>query len=102
MSREKIEELTCESCLHHFACKANSEYVPTPCCAYEDKSVYRKQSENMVEIVRCKDCRACDHCYPAKAKGEEAIEGWYCNFYKRYVKPNDFCSYGAKMKGGAE
>ena len=55
---------------------------------------YRKQSE----VVRCKDCLSCNHCYPVKEKGKEAIEGFYCYTHKRYVKPDDFCSF-AKMKG---
>lgn len=43
MSKEK--EIKCEDCLHHFACEVNSEYVPSPCRAFEDKQGYRKQSE---------------------------------------------------------
>lgn len=51
MSKEKqIEEMACKNCLHHFACLVNSEYVPTPCRAYEDKAAYRKQSENTIEL----------------------------------------------------
>ncbi|MBR2388174.1 MAG: hypothetical protein IKB02_05330 [Clostridia bacterium] len=49
------------------------------------------------EVIRCKDCINCDHCYPAKEKGKEAVEGWYCISHKRYVKPEDFCSF-AKLK----
>lgn len=50
------------------------------------------------EVIRCKDCINCDHCYPAKAIGEEAIEGWYCISHKRYVKPEDFCSFAELKK----
>ena len=45
MKEKQIEEMTCENCLHHFACLVNSEYVPSPCPAYENKSEYRKQNE---------------------------------------------------------
>lgn len=48
MSKEK--EIKCEDCLHHFACEVNSEYVPSPCRAFEDKQGYRKQSENVIEV----------------------------------------------------
>ena len=54
MSRDKrTEDMPCENCLHYRACLVNSEYVPTPCCAYEDKAGYRKQSEveNIQEII---------------------------------------------------
>lgn len=50
MSEEQIETRACEDCLHYFACRVNSEYVPTPCCAYENKAGYRKQSENVIEL----------------------------------------------------
>jgi hypothetical protein len=53
---------------------------------------------HVVEVVRCKDCAACDRCYPAKALGEEAAVGWYCKFRKTYVKPNDFCSHGERKE----
>lgn len=45
MKEKQIEEMTCENCLHHFACLVNSEYVPSPCPAYENKSECRKQNE---------------------------------------------------------
>ena len=41
---KQIEEMACENCLHHYACVVNSEYVPSPCRAYESKAGYRKQS----------------------------------------------------------
>ena len=58
---------------------------------------YRKQSENTVEVVRCKDCKY------FKMAGTTPR----CNFYKGLattVNPQtDYCSYGEpKMKGGAE
>ena len=43
--KQAIEEMDCKNCLHHLACLVNCEYVPTPCCAYEDKAGYRKQIE---------------------------------------------------------
>ena len=50
MSNKQIEEMACENCLHHLACLVNSEYVPTPCPAYEDKAEYRKVPENIGEF----------------------------------------------------
>ena len=54
----------------------------------------RCPTADVVKVVRCWECKCCDLCYPAKAIGEEAIEGYYCNMFKQYRKPNDFCSYG--------
>ena len=51
MSKEKqIEERDCGNCLHLYACALNSEYLPTPCNAYESKAGYRKQSEGEWKI----------------------------------------------------
>jgi hypothetical protein len=57
---------------------------------------YRKQSENMVEVVRCKECRNCEKV--------PSILGTvlYCNEWCKDVTEDTFCSFGAKMKGGAE
>ena len=84
MSKEKIEEVACENCLHHLACLVNSEYVPTPCCAYEDKAGYRKQSDG--EWVRY---------------GYDSQECSLCGSVNTNYLNNNFCpNCGAKMKGG--
>lgn len=64
-------------------------------------ALYRNELINMptadvVEVVRCRDCKRCNLCYPVKAIGEEASEGWNCMLYSRYVKPDDYCSCGER------
>lgn len=62
---------------------------------------YRKQSENTVEVVRCKDCVWWEarSCGSVVGKCENPING----LASEYVDDSDFCSYGRpKMKGGAE
>lgn len=54
---------------------------------------------DVVEVVRCKECKHCELRYPAKAIGEEAIEGYYCYPNQRYVKSTDFCNYGERSEG---
>lgn len=51
---------------------------------------------DVVEVVRCKDCKYCEVFYPCKAIGEESIEGHCCRLHNAYRKPTDFCSYGIK------
>ena len=51
---------------------------------------------DVVEVVRCKDCKCCEQCYPAKAKGDEAVVGWYCKIRNKHMQPDDFCSYGER------
>lgn len=66
---------------------------------------YRKQSENTVEVVRCKDCE-----YWTEVSFD-AITEWHWGECRKPLgdyrdcdtAEHDFCSYGeAKMKGGAE
>ena len=51
---------------------------------------------DVVPVVRCKDCRDCEMCYPEKLLEKEATQAWLCKRYKRYRKQDDFCSYGEK------
>lgn len=51
---------------------------------------------DIVEVVRCKDCVECDHCYPRKDKGGEAIEGYYCYYHKRWVNASYYCGDGER------
>ena len=59
---------------------------------------YRKQSENTVEVVRCKDC---EHY----GLNSPIVKNKHCLYFSGYdeifTEPNDYCSF-AKMKGGAE
>lgn len=83
--KEQIEEMACEKCLHHLACLINSEYVPTPCPAYEDKAGYRKQSE-VIEEYRKK----------VYSKMEK-----YTVFGREYIQ-RIMREVEKEMKGGAE
>ena len=90
MSEEK--QIECASCLHYNACLINSEYVPSPCRAYENNAGYRKQSEGewiSNELGGYKYAFYCSEC--------GWVDGYPFNDRHKYC-PN--C--GAKMKGGAE
>lgn len=77
----------CEVCLHYGACLLNSEYMPTPCAMWEDKSDHRKQSEG--EWVSTDGAfTVCSNC----ETWSDVLQGT-ANF--------NFCpNCGAKMKGG--
>ena len=52
-----------------------------------------KLASDVVEVVRCKDCKYCEHI------NDEFAKDWYqCkrrgNFAKK--KPTDYCSYGER------
>lgn len=53
---------------------------------------------DVVEVVRCKDCRHCEHFYPEKQIGKEAREAYYCAIGKLTVSANHFCSYGERRE----
>ena len=90
MSKEKqIEEMACENCLHHYACVVNSEYVPSPCKAYESKADYRKQKVGEWKLGKSGCMYFCSDCNYA-AHPREVDEWSYCP------------KCGAKMRGGAK
>ena len=85
--------MTCKDCIHYGICTFNltgNEW---------SKCFHFKNKADVVEVVRCKDCKHCELRYPAKAIGEEAIEGYYCYPNQRYVKSTDFCNYGERSEG---
>ena len=84
---KQIEEMACENCLHHYACVVNSEYVPSPCKAYESKAGYHKQSVG--EWMTKGDIFKSYHCS-------------VCNYSVDYPKQKTtYCpECGAKLKDG--
>lgn len=58
-------------------------------------------NNDVVAVVRCKDCKSCDKFYPSKRIGEEPELEYFCEKEKRTTRPDDFCSYG-KRKDGVE
>jgi hypothetical protein len=111
MNKEKqiIEEMAYDICVDRKAnfadgCRVCSHHENR--CLYQDIACslynkgYRKQSENMVEVVRCKDCK--HYCLSDFRKPNEPRWCELSRDGEEYPKPNDFCSRGAKMKGGAE
>ena len=63
---------------------------------------YRKQDEDTVEVVRCKDCKfnvanmEKDPLDITDYSGDDIV----CSYFMTDgLEPTDFCSYGAKMKG---
>lgn len=108
MSEEKqIEEMAnamcnlgepnCQECANHW------EFVTVPKCDLVERAEclynagYRKKSEDIVEVVRCKDCTY----YQPYPKPVEDFDG-RCTVCRGETDENEFCSRGAKMKGGAE
>ena len=53
---------------------------------------------DVVEVVRCKDCKHCDVIYPLKCAGAEAITVYFCGFNNVPRKADDFCSYGERKE----
>jgi hypothetical protein len=50
------------------------------------------EAADVVEVVRCKDCK-----YGFAGKCE--CPQWEDAYYAHLIRENDFCSYGAKMGG---
>ena len=56
----------------------------------------KTKPRDMVEVVRCKDCKYCETLYPIKAIGKEPEALYYCIAVETPIKPTDFCSYGER------
>lgn len=83
----------CLNCIHCDVCDSDRHDKER---LYGDCSDFLH--DDVVEVVRCKDCSYCVHGHPVKAIGEEALEGWYCRQRKRYMRSDDFCSYGERKE----
>ena len=84
--------MTCKDCIYSEICleqysKLNPDTMFNECKKFKNKA-------DFVEVCRCSECKHCEHCYPCKAKEEEALEGWYCNIFRGWRSPDDYCSYG--------
>ena len=91
--------MTCKDCLHNGLCKDMHKFgvVDLP---YNDDGAacdHYKSSADVVEVVRCKDCKnywyneyynlhLCGNCNASFYQGEYSI----------VMEPNDFCSYGER------
>jgi hypothetical protein len=51
---------------------------------------------DVVEVVRCKDCKSCDVYYPRKEKGKAAEIAYHCELFEHATKPTDYCSHGER------
>lgn len=86
------------------ACKGcNKEFPNEPCepaeC-YIQQGLFRTQAADVVEVVRCKDCK---HYKPQnKSKRWHGTKKYCCRVSVIKVSDNDFCSFGAKMDGKGE
>lgn len=69
---------------------------------YKHSDITRVLSEapeaDVVEVVRCKDCKHCEIYYPAKHLGIESVKNFYCNLAKGIRFETDYCSFGERKE----
>lgn len=54
-------------------------------------------SADVVEVVRCKDCRYCEECH-YEEEGEKPYIKLKCKWSNYSRQPNDYCSYGERRE----
>ena len=59
--------------------------------------IEKAPTADMVEVVRCKDCKRSAKFFPSNAIGEETFAGWFCGRNRKYVDRDDYCSYGERV-----
>lgn len=93
--------MTCFNCIHRGVCEnwANDIYEETCIeCAIQRCDLYKGKSD-VIEVVRCAECKSCIKFYPAKMINEEAELVYYCRLFKGDRRPNDYCSFGIRKEG---
>lgn len=72
------------------------QFAPEQLTPLIENLIQKQPTADVVEVVRCKDCKHFEHIY------DEFCKNWYqCkrrgNFSQK--KPDDFCSYGERKEG---
>ena len=57
----------------------------------------RLPTEDVVEVVRCKDCRYCEECH-YEEEGEKPYIKLKCKWSNYSHQPNDYCSIGERRE----
>lgn len=91
--QKKAEPMICDGCFHNTVCRLDGNEMLEWCSA-------RAPSADVVEVIRCKDCKyfikfAEDYISVEDADG-------MCDFYDCGMKRLDFCSYGERGDENAE
>ena len=60
---------------------------------YAHSVVLHAPAADVVEAVRCKDCKN-------RAKGQDRDYTVYCEWFGRMMNKTDFCSYGEREENG--
>lgn len=81
----------CKDCIHYEAC--GYRVTEETDMSVKGCATGFKDSEEYVEVVRCKDCR-----YSREDPLTPDMYG--CTFYRDMRKGDDFCNYGEKNKKG--
>lgn len=93
---EYIErEATCRDCFHYDVCDYHITEMTTMTINECPHKFVNKA--NVVEVVRCKDCKNCEFIYPKKDIGKEAEGAFWCHLFEGSREPNGFCSHGKRM-----
>ena len=79
----------CKNCIHYDCCAEYTTKEMLDSFPQEQPCEFFKDSGNVVEIVRCKDCK---HI----RKDNEADGIFVCLLHRNMYHGEDFCSYGEK------
>lgn len=82
---------TCNNCIHYSACLWNGEYTPTPCRHFKDKA-------DMVEVVRCRDCKHLTVINNGSAYARCEKTGYVFWSFRTDTREH-FCAYGERREG---
>lgn len=77
---------------------AKAEREGRDCNGYTDALFHLKTipSADVVEVVRCKDCKYAEHWYDNEFDCRCPVAPWASDEYAMLTNENDFCSYGKR------
>ena len=89
MAEQTKKKPTCEDCIHRHICRSLVEQLKyyeswARCDCLSCK--HFKNTADVVEVVRCKDCKAFN--------GDDK----FCKAWEAFVRETDFCSYGERRE----
>lgn len=86
IKRSDALKLICSECVRD---SATSEHCGVPCYEYEKMKML--PAADVVEVVRCKDCKHCHLMF------DKSLLCWNCNSSVNFpISADDFCCHGER------
>lgn len=87
-------EKTCQNCKHYLTYNETNPLHPCHVCRVPEYEVDRWEFGDLVEVVRCKDCKHYEKTDENDFRW--LISDYWCFMHDAEMEENDFCNRGVK------